>query len=371
MSQSGIYSELKPAWWFVREGMKFPDAPKQVQMILSDLCSHACSWCAYRWTGNTSNELFTKDAELSKFGTNNPIRFMPRERALKLLDEFKELGVLAVQYTGGGESTLHASHEEVYRKTLSLGLRASLVSNGDSWGQTLATEILPQFDWVRISVDAGTPESYAKTRGISPKRWDRVWTHIYQLASTIKKTGSPTTLGIGFVVSPESWMEIPECTRLAKQAGAEYIRLTAIFSPEDEKPYVPIYHSITGLIAATKAKYDGDGFYVADNFGSRIDDLRLGNPDYRDCAYMRYTTYIGADLNSYVCCVYSYNSRGLMTNLKDRSFAEFWRSDERKQFMADFDARKCVRCQFNERNKQLLYLRGNTESGTVRHVEWT
>jgi len=370
VSQSGIYSELKPAWWYVRDGMKWPDAPKQVQLILSDTCSHDCVWCAYRQSGYTSNELFTKDAPLSKFGHNNPIRFMPTERAMKLLDEFKELGVLGVQYTGGGESSMHRDHERVYLRTLELGLRASLVSNGDSWGPHLATEILPRFDWVRISIDAGTPETYARTRGISPLRWDRVWSHVRVLAESIEKSGSGTTLGIGFVVAPDSWMEIPECCRIAKQAGAEYVRLSAIFSNEDEKPYTAIYPAITGLIQATKEKYNGDGFYVADNFGSRIEDLKLGNPDYKTCGYMRYTTYIGADQNCYVCCVYSYNTRGLMTNIKDKSFAEFWRSDERRRFMENFDARKCVRCQFNERNKQLNYIRGTTQSGEVRHMEW-
>ena len=279
--------------------------------------------------------------------------------------------MLGVQYTGGGESSLHKAHETIYRKTLEIGLHAALVSNGDSWGPNLATDILPRFDWVRVSIDAGTPETYARTRGISPLRWDKVWGHVRSLAESIKKSDSKTTLGIGFVVAPDSWMEIPECCRLAKQAGAEYVRLSAIFSPEDEKPYLPIYNGIVGLIEATKQKYNGDGFYVADNFGSRVEDLKLGNPDYKTCGYMRYTTYIGADHNNYVCCVYSYNNRGLMSSIKDRSFAEWWRSDERKAFMEKFDARGCERCQFNERNRQLNYVRGTTQSDTVRHMEWT
>lgn len=292
---------------------------------------------------------------------------MPTDRAIQLLDECKELGVRGIQYTGGGESTINKDHEAIYQHTLEIGLRAALVSNGDSWGSRLASEILPQFDWVRVSIDAGTPETYAKTRGIPMHRWDRVWGHVRQLAESIKASGSNTTLGIGFVVAPDSWMEIPECCRIAKQAGAKYVRLSAIFSPDDEKPYTVIYPAITGLIQATKQKYDGDGFYIADNFGSRIEDLKLGNPDYKECGYMRYTTYIGADQNVYVCCVYSYNSRGLMTSIKDKSFSEFWRSDERKKFMEDFDARQCVRCQFNERNKKLLYLKNSDPP----HIIWT
>lgn len=371
MSQSGVYSELKPAWWAAREGLQWPEAPKQVQLILSNLCSHDCSWCSYRWPGGTSNELFTEGAELSKFGHNNPIVFMPTERALRLVDEFRELGVLGVQLTGGGENTLHKDHEAIYRKILAAGIRGSLVSNGDSWGPSLASEILPQFDWVRVSIDAGTPETYAKTRGISPKRWDRVWSHVAELAFNIRRLQSKTTLGIGFVVAPESWKEIPQCCDLAKQAGAQNIRLSAIFSPEEEKPYLAIYDRIKETIAEAKRLYEDSRFTVYDNFGSRIADLRLGNPDYKTCGYMRYTTYVGADQNVYVCCVYSYNRRGLMTSIKDKSFSEFWRSDERKAFMDNFDARQCVHCQFNERNRALNYIRGTTETNAVSHMEWT
>jgi len=371
MSQTGVYSELKCAWWAAREQLEWPAAPKQVQMILSDLCSHSCSWCAYRWDGYTSNELFTKDAPLSKFGHNNPIRFMDGTRALEMLDEFKEAGVLGVQFTGGGEPTLHKQHEEIFAKCLNIGMRAALVSNGDTWGKKLIPDILPQFDWVRVSVDAGTPESYAKTRGISPTKWDRVWNHIRELAQTIKTNDATTTLGVGFVVSPESWKEIPLCAKLAKDAGAGNIRLTAVFSPEDEKPYTKIYDDIANLIRQTKDEYNGNGFTVYDNFGSRIHDLKLKNPDYSTCGYMRYTTYIGADYNNYVCCVYSYNQRGLMTNLKNQSFAKWWRSNKRKNLMNNFDARGCERCQFNERNKAINYIRGNTRAGETKHMEWT
>jgi hypothetical protein len=37
MSQ-GIYSNDKMSWWFAREG-KLPDVPKQVELVLSDLCN--------------------------------------------------------------------------------------------------------------------------------------------------------------------------------------------------------------------------------------------------------------------------------------------------------------------------------------------
>ena len=93
MSQSGIYAELKPVWWFARDG-KLPDAPKQVQLILSDLCNQDCHFCAYRMSGYTSNELFIGDSERAAYGHDNPKRWIPTERALRFIDEFKRAGKL-------------------------------------------------------------------------------------------------------------------------------------------------------------------------------------------------------------------------------------------------------------------------------------
>jgi len=71
--------------------------------------------------------------------------------------------------------------------------------------------------------------------------------------------------------------------------------------------------------------------------------------------------------------VLAYNKRGLMPggNLATRSFVDFWNSPERKADMAALDARGCERCQFNVKNRAMLYVMGNTESDvTPRHMEW-
>lgn len=373
MSQSGIYSELKPVWWFAREG-RLPDAPKQVQLILSDLCNQDCSFCAYRMSGYTSNDLFVGSSEAASYGHNNPKRWIPTDRALRLIDEFKEAGVLAVQFTGGGEPTVHPEHEAVFSKALDAGLRCSLVSNGVRWNYTLIKDILPRFDWARVSIDAGNSGYYAKLRNTPRSNWLHVWDNVRALAGTIKATKSPSILGLGFVVTPESYRQIPEFTAIASSSGAQNIRYTAMFSPEDEKPFIGIYEEIKALIIRAREDHESSDFKVYDNFGSRFDDLRQHSPDYSFCSYQFYTTYIGGDLNAYRCCVLAYNKRGLVEggNLKERSFSDFWKSQERKNDMKALDARGCERCQFNEKNRAMLYVMGDTASDTTpRHIEWT
>jgi len=378
MAQRGIYSELKPAWWYAKEG-KLPDAPKQVQLIISDLCNQDCHFCAYRMSNYTSNELFVGDSPKSKYGHNNPTRFIPVERCLTLLEEFKEAGVLSVQFTGGGEPTVHPNHEAIFEKCLSLGLRAALVTNGVRLTKGCTKELLPRFDWVRISVDAGNRDSYAAIRRTSGFHWDKIWENIVTLVHVIKTqppTVSPigrypdrvlegTTLGLGFVVSPQSWPEIPEFIEKAKASGVQNARLTAMFSTEDEAPFEDIYEQIVSLIEAARREYETDSFVIYDNFGSRFEDLKQHSPDYSFCGYQFFTTYVGGDLNLYRCCVQSYNRRGLLGSLKERSFAEFWKQGVRETNMKTFDARGCERCQFNAKNRALNYLMDDPA-----HKEW-
>lgn len=377
MGQEGVYSEGKMVWWLLRDnGIKnpqLPEAPKQVQLILSDLCNQDCSFCAYRMSGYTSNQLFIGTSERSAYGHDNPKRWIPTDRALSLLDEFKEAGALSVQFTGGGEPTVHPDHERIFEKALSLGLRCSLVSNGVRWSYTLPKDILPRFDWVRISVDSGDPASYARIRNTPRGNWHRAWENIRMLSANVRKTDSPTQIGLGFVVTPDSYREIPAFTALAKDAGVHNIRYTALFSTEDEKPFLPIYDEIRLLTNRARETHQDETFTVYDNFGSRFSDLAQKSPDYGFCSYQYYTTYIGGDMRVYRCCVLAYNERGLIPggDLSRRSFAEFWKSQERKDDLAALNPRGCPRCQFNAKNRQLLYVIGNTESDAApRHMEW-
>src|SRR3990167_4243225 len=206
MSQSGIYSDLKMAWHMLQDG-GLPDAPKQVQIILSDLCNQNCSFCAYRMEGYTSNELFVGDSEKSAYGTNNPKRQMPGPRAFALLDECRRLGVKGLQFTGGGEPTVHRQHEEIFRRALALDFKCSLVSNGLAWRDGLI-DLLPGFAWTRVSLDAGTPETYARIRQTPAGNFNRVLGNVSNLARRIAERNAECVLGVGYVVTPDNWQEV-------------------------------------------------------------------------------------------------------------------------------------------------------------------
>lgn len=358
-----IYSPLKMAWWYARDG-GLPDVPKQVQIILASLCNMSCHFCAYRLEGYSSNELFMGDSKPAKFGTNNPQRWMDTDRALALVQEIKDAGCLAIQWTGGGEISVHPHHEAILQKSVDLGLSNALVSNGLKWSDNLKRNILPKFSWVRVSIDAGTPVTFSKTRQTPIDSFDRVVANTTSLAGWIAAEKSACILGTGYVVTTENWTEITEGIRIAKSTGARYVRVAAAFSNDGVKPYEEIYDKIKASIAEAKARYEDSWFRVVDLFGERIQDLVDGHPEYKSCAKMWYNTYIGDDLRLYKCCVTSFSKWGILGSVADKTFGEAWK--EAATDMHAHDSRKCPPCQFNSANRPLDFLMQDDPI----HKEW-
>ena len=65
---------------------------------------------------------------------------------------------------------------------------------------------------------------------------------------------------------------------------------------------------------------------------------------------MNFCTYIGGDQNVYTCCVNSYNNLGKIGSIKEKGFKHLWDSQEKQDFFDSFNAKKCNRCMFNEKN---------------------
>jgi MoaA/NifB/PqqE/SkfB family radical SAM enzyme len=327
-------------------------APVHAQLIISDLCSHACSFCSYRWEGNVSNQLFhvlNNDGKKN----HNPARFIPIEKIRELIDDFVTMDVKAVQFTGGGEPTLHPQHLEAFQYALDNGREISLVTHGCLL-KPETIETLMRATWVRVSIDAGTPATYASIRRVAESQFRKATDNLRLLCHRRDETGSPVVIGVGFVVTKENWREVVQAAELAKELGADNLRISAVFQPDGATYFADFYEA-----AATQCKIaeslSDSRFKVVNMFGNRLADLTLGSPDYPRCGYMQWTTYIGGDLNAYRCCTTSYNEQGLIGSLKNQRFVELWNSQAKRDDFETFDARGCERCMFNNQNRAIAY----------------
>jgi len=349
----GAYSDLKAAWHLdkieaMRKGHQV--VPAQVQLILSDLCNQDCHFCAYRMSGGFSAEQFGE-------GDNrNPNRKIPTAKAIEILDDCASLGVKAIQFTGGGEPTVHPAHLILFEYAQNLGLETSLVTNGvlfrPGWEHTL-----PKMKWVRVSVDASTPEMYASVRRAKPEFYATALSHVTMLAAEIKKQGTDCLLGVGYVLTRENWADAYEGCRRIRETGAANVRLSAMFSTEGASYYEGVEHAIRAEIEKIKTLATQD-FSVVDLFGDRIDDLVQHAPDYDFCGYQQFNMYVGGDLKVYRCCTTAYTQHGEVGDLTNQRLASWFYSEAKRKAYGDFNARTCHDCQFNRQNRVVNYLVG-------------
>jgi len=335
------YTNLKIARQFTRlDALRRGEqiVPTQVELVISDLCNHDCWFCHNRLSGMPSNEHFAGSE-----GQRNPNRTMPTAKALETIECAASMGVRAILFSGGGEPTVHKDHALIFQKALDSGLAAGLITNGEKLTpETLA--LLRGFSWVRVSLDAGTPETYARVRGISGDRFPRVLDNLRRL----RCLGGPY-IGVTFLVMRENIMEIEEAARVAKEAGAESIRYSPTRTPAGAGYYGGLYSEATAAIESAK-QHQTPGFEVIDQFGKKLGDL-AGPPDYSFCATQQFQVYIGADMGLYRCCHLSYNDRGIVGSIKDQTFQEAWESQFKRERIEQFDARNCHFCTFNQWNR--------------------
>ena len=352
--QEGVYRADKILWHrdrmdALRRGD--PISPVTVHFVISDLCNHDCGFCSFRMENNLQNALF--GVEKNGKRNNNPSRRIPTEKCFELLEDFASMGVRGVEYTGGGEPTIHPDCGRIFRRGLDLGLDCSLVTNGQRIPESLDRMLL-DFSWIRFSIDAAHEESYAHVRRISSRHFAQTLANARRLIDKRNRIGSDTTIGAGFVIWRENWREILDAVRLYKEIGFDAVRLGAIFNSSEKIEHFDGWaDEAAALCAQAKREFEDDDFRVHDNFRARLDDLSDdGRPDYARCRYQELVAYVAGDQKLYRCCDTAYNPIGLLGDLETTRFRDLWSELYASGSFSEFQAdEECEFCMFNTRNR--------------------
>ena len=182
-------------------------APISVDMALTRACGAMCSFCY---------------AMVQEPQERAPIK---TEASLNLLDDFKEIGVKAVSLISDGESTISKAYVPFIQHAHELGIDVGNATNAWEWEPEKIEQVLPYLTWVRFTVAAGKPESYAKIMYKGPEHtrvFDRAMSHIKYAVELKKKNNLNVTLGIQMVLTPDLTDEIIDFAKLALDLGVDY-----------------------------------------------------------------------------------------------------------------------------------------------------
>ncbi len=329
--------------------------PKHIELVISDWCSHDCLFCSYRMSGHPSNTLFQMEEGTDR-KARNPKRMIPVEKCLEILDDCAEMGVKAIQFTGGGEPTIHPDFCQIVAYAMGKGLETALITNGNMMLENNQRALAKRMTWLRISIDAAHQEHYMEERGVGRGAWDRMVEGATLLCREATEENPSLVIGSGFVVTPRNYDQIYEAARLYKNIGFHNMRIGLMFNPEEERPFVEIWPEIRRQASEAVRDFSCPEFRVIDRTQERFDEfagLGDGVINYQICGFQNFTNFIGGDQNLYRCCMWAFHPHGLIGSIKNQRLKMLYDSIEKHQDFARFDPHSCGKCQFNQTNKAI------------------
>ena len=116
----------------IQEGK--PPSPVMAHISLINACNLTCSFCC--------------------FANRDMSDRLPLNKVKQALDSFKKIGVSGIEYTGGGEPTLHPDFKEIIQYTYDLGFKIGICTNGARIGKDrpIKQDIIKMLSWVRLGM---------------------------------------------------------------------------------------------------------------------------------------------------------------------------------------------------------------------------
>ena len=330
--------------------------PVLIEVDPSNACNHACSFCL------SSYIHFEKYKGTETFSR----AIMSKKILMDLCKDFVDMGVKAVNWTGGGEPTLNKHLKEAIQYCGQNGIKMGMFTNGtlfDKWD--MFETLVDNMTWVRISVDAGTKETYNGVRRARGKQdWDKMVSNLEKLIETNKERGKKIDIGVGFVISPDTYHEIVDYARFFNQFDLDYCQYKPeIVIREDggEQRDLKFWTEEVNPLLEEAKQILGHKFHLN---GYKFEDLsndreKFGR-NYKKCLGSQISPCVGADGHVYVCT----NHRGWKQYsygclYDNKTFKEIWQDiQKRQQVMNQIENVECFKnctklCKPHESNKAM------------------
>ncbi len=345
------YSPFKIAW--------FPDklqalADHNVTPPISSLinptnrCNHDCFFCVYavNYSGMHDNMALKDELSIDKL--------------YEILDDFKDMDVKAVTFSGGGEPLLHRNAVDYLQRATDNGLDLSIITNAQLLNGRKA-ELLANAKWVRASLDYYTAKGFVKSQRGKPKMFDDVIENCKEFSKIKNKS---CDFGCNWVITKENYKDIYEGAKFMKEElNMDNIKFSAVWIKDFEKYHNTMEKDVIKDLKRIRKEIADESFRVYDNYKITINENTLYRP-YHKCLFMQVTTNIGADGIVYNCHNKGYDKNGMVGNINNQSFKEMWFSEETAKYFEEFDSQLSCRHQCapdlkNIHMHQLLSLKGD------------
>jgi len=291
------------------------NAPVNVEIDLSNRCSHGCQWCHFAYT-HTRGPLTGKRAKPDGAVLGGDL--MSVELAYSILRQLSQAGVKSVTWTGGGEPTLHPHFADIVRYAADLGLDQGLYTHGGHITPVLAETLKHNLTFVYVSLDECFRETFKASKGVD--RFQNVLTGIRNLVAAEGKA----TVGVGFLLHAGNYGDVDSMVALGKELGADYVQFRPIINYDQAAPGRVVEDTdwISEAVHCLRF-YEDDPFVVADTWRFNMYQGWTGH-NYPVCNWSAMQTVITPNGKVWRCTNKRERPDALLGDLSVETFAEVW-----------------------------------------------
>jgi len=299
--------------------------PEVAEFFLTNYCSFKCLHCRCAGTHEGKNSFI--DFNLYK----------------SILNELAEIGCNKIEFGGGGEPLEHPRITEILQYIKEKNMRCGLITNGYALinDNELAEAIAETADWVRISLDAVSNESYRKIHGCCDLSYNSLKSSLKSFVQTAKKNNNSinkTRLGIKLIIQQINKNELEQVLDETLEIGADYLQFKWL---ENHPSAIPVDERkrISELLCEIKFRA---GETIPIDFLAGYGGENEQNAD-KPCILSVLHPLIDWDGKVYICAFFQHRKdRHCIGDLSVKSFDEIWNSPEHKLRREKVNTHECV-----------------------------
>jgi wyosine [tRNA(Phe)-imidazoG37] synthetase (radical SAM superfamily) len=318
--------------------------PIYVELSPSGACNHRCVFCAFDFMRYRARFLDAKMLEVR-------------------LAEMSGLGVKSISLAGEGEPLLHPDIAKIAECAKRSGLDVAFTTNGSLLTNELALRLLPVSSWIKVSCNAGTPESYANVHRTNKDTFEVVMRNLQNAVSLREKHDWKCTLGLQILLLPEVADEVVGLAKRCRDIGLDYIVVKPYSQhlKSGNREYEAVSYAEFGGLAENMETLKTSEFHAffRTNAMKKWDEKTR---PYERCLALPFWAYVDSGANVWGCFNHLKDDRFCYGNLNEKTFAEIWRGQERRSKLAwaenDMAIDACrIGCRMDEINRYLWELR--------------
>jgi MoaA/NifB/PqqE/SkfB family radical SAM enzyme len=309
-----------------------PELPTTLYLETTNRCDSLCQTC------------------IRTFQTLEPPKDLTLDELTRIVDQLPRLQRVLLH--GIGEPLLNPQLFEMIAYLKGRGI--TVVFNSDAIGLTDRKRralVQSGLDELRVSMDAATPETFRRIRGVP--MFHRVVENTSALVALQRELGAVTPrVSLWFTIMKENVRELPDFIRLAGKIGAAGVNVQRLlyYGQGLAVQEQSLYGTLTALesqLLDEAAKLSRELGIVLEASGDTTPQESL-TPEERQrpwagCQRPWNLSYVTANGNVLPCCISPWTAKDyaglILGNAFQASFAEVWNGERYQRFRTQFETR--------------------------------